>query len=351
MFFDDRDGWVIRNLELRRSWVVDVATAAVVVAFMAPSEEGDVESGLVGELGRDAIAARVSALVSLGVLVEAGEAEEGALSAWAARGWAEAHDYLWATWSYPFEDYSQRGQEVDKERMRAYASAKPDTVRALPQKGSSPCPLPPIQESLDRLAALSDLSFADQLLAIASVAALPVEVKRSRTPGADYIHRTSPSGGCRHPSELYLLVLSVPGLARGVYHVATGDETLGFVGDLPLDDELQGMLPGGFRLPTVPRAIFVISTHFERNMYRYREPRTLRTVYYDVGHLGGLIEALGDAQGLIAHGHHGFVDSYLANLIRSDGLAVESPSYLVSIGQAADADPAKRRIGTSRLNA
>jgi len=352
VFFDERDGWVIRNLQLRRSWVVDAPTAAVAVAFMKPSEQDAVASALGGELDRDAVTARVSALLSLGVLVHAGDGLDQALPAWAARGWAEAHDYLLATWSYPFEDYSQRGQEIDKERMRAYASTKADTVRSLQQKGTNALPLPGIEESLDQLATLTELDLANQLLTIASVAALPIEMKRSRTPGADYIHRTSPSGGSRHPSELYLLALSVPGMKRGVYHIATQAATLGYVADLPPeDDELKEMLPGAYRLPTIPKAIFVISTHFERNMYRYREPRTLRTVYYDAGHLGGLIEALADSDGLIAHGHHGFSDSYVAKLIRSDGLGVESPSYLVSIGQAADADPTKRRIGTSRLNA
>ena len=39
-----------------------------------------------------------------------------------------------------------------------------------------------------------------------------------------------------------------------------------------------------------------------------------------------------DRSGAVAHGHHGFSDSYLAKLIASTSLASESPSYLVSVG-------------------
>src|SRR6185437_15482574 len=31
-------------------------------------------------------------------------------------------------------------------------------------------------------------------------------------------HKTSPSGGARHPGEVYLLALRVKGLAQGLYH-------------------------------------------------------------------------------------------------------------------------------------
>ncbi|NEN04454.1 SagB/ThcOx family dehydrogenase [Diaminobutyricibacter tongyongensis] len=351
MFYDERSGWEIRNLEQRRSWAVDAPTAAVVIAFMQPSEPHDVRAALRPHGDHDVISSRILALTLLGVLSECDGPQNDPLSDWAAFGWAEAYDYLLSTWSYPFEDYSKRGQEVDKERMREYAAAWPDVVRALPQKGIDVRPLPGIQESLDRLSSPDDRGLVDRLLDIASVAALPIETMRSRTPGADYIHRTSPSGGSRHPSELYLLALSVEGLSRGVYHVATLEQTLGRVGALPPDDrDLRDGLPGAFRLPAPTRAIFVITSHFERNMYRYREPRTLRTLYYDAGHLGGLVEALGDSDGLVAHGHQGFVDSYLAGLIGSDGLAVESPSYLVSIGLAAEAESPEKRIGKSRLN-
>jgi hypothetical protein len=36
----------------------------------------------------------------------------------------------------------------------------------------------------------------------------------------------------------------------------------------------------------------VLTSVFERNMYRYREPRTFRTIHMDVGHILATIEML-----------------------------------------------------------
>lgn len=108
-------------------------------------------------------------------------------------------------------------------------------------------------------------------------------------------------------------------------------------------------MAGAFRLTAPPRAVFVLTTHFQRNMYRYREPRTFRTLYLDAGHLGGLIESLCEAQGLVAHGHQGFHDSFVGGLVKADDLAVESPTYLVSVGLASEAVDGVRTIGESRL--
>ena len=84
-------------------------------------------------------------------------------------------------------------------------------------------------------------------------------------------------------------------------------------------------------------------------MYRYREPRTLRTVFYDAGHLGGLIEALCNDQATVAHGHHGFNDTFLNGLLKVETVAQESALYLVSVGLRQEMKTNSRIVGTSRL--
>lgn len=342
--------WYVRDLARRTSWRIDSATAATAAAFMQAREPSDVERELSSTDANAEISRRIAALTRIGLLTSPSD-DVYSLNEWARQGWAEAHDYVEATWNYPFVDYSAGGQAIDRARMRQYAVAEPDEIRTLPMKGTGAVRLPDLERSLAELDNPSELSLCQRLLAIAAVAALPIETKRSRTPGADYIHRTSPSGGSRHPSEIYLLALDVPSLNRGVYHVATAEAMLGFMGDLPDDRQLKSDLHGAFRLSARPRAIFVVTTHFKRNMYRYREPRTLRTVYYDAGHLGGLVEALADDNGLIAHGHQGFSDIALAGLLRADSIAEEAPSYLVSVGLRTEADDRAIQVGKSILNA
>lgn len=351
VYRDASSVWTLRDLAQRKSWKVDRLTAAAALAFMVPQRIEDVIGAVAagGSTEPDA-ESRIRALLDLGLVrVESGEdPEHRLLGRWATKGWGEPFDYLRATWDYPFEDYSRDGQAHDRQRMLAYSADAPDDQRFLPRKGTAAATLPSLESSLDYFARDNSVdaeSLVSHLLHTAAAATLPVVWRASRTPGADYMKRTSPSGGCRHPSEVYLLSIDVPGLPRGRYHVGVGDEQLGYMGPLDEIETLKAMMAGAFRLAAPPRAVFVISTVFARNMYRYREPRTLRTVFYDAGHLGGLIESLGGDHGCVAHGHHGFRDSYVRDLILSPSLAAESPLYLVAVGLQSEARPNAKTVG------
>jgi SagB-type dehydrogenase family enzyme len=107
---------------------------------------------------------------------------------------------------------------------------------------------------------------------------------------APLIRRTSPSGGARHPTEGYLVVAGVPGLADGSYHFGTLDYKLRRV---PLAAAMPTQLRRG-------EATIVLTSYFWRNMYRYREPRTFRTVHMDVGHIVATLELAAAGLGLSA---------------------------------------------------
>lgn len=353
MTYLDNVGWRLRLIRQRKSWNVDRLTAAVALAHLGQDmRTSQIERELVPVMGEETFNERLSALAGIRFLVKDDEGVTDVEHTWAARGWREAHDYLWATWDYPFEDYSSNGQARDRLRMREYEASEPDVVRYMTPKGDSVTQLPDIQSALDRLtrrASTNADSLMTVLLDVLSVAALPLEWRASRTDGAAHMLRTSPSGGARHPSEVYLLAHDVPAMPRGIYQASVGDQSLQFLANLPGEGELRKHMPGAFRLSAPPRAIFVIASHFDRNMYRYREPRTLRTVYLDAGHLGGLIESLCDTDGTVSHGHHGFSDTFVAGLIRSESLAVEAPTYLVSVGLGSERYPGTVQVGKSGL--
>ncbi|WP_157000434.1 SagB/ThcOx family dehydrogenase [Leucobacter komagatae] len=350
--FSDARGWVIADLGTRKSYRIDARQAAIAVAFMSPCTRAEVKSFLQDLVGVRELDERIDALIAEH-LVQDASASAIAFSTyrkWNELGWSEAHDYLVATSNFPFVDYSKGGQEVDKSRMRGFALESPDETRSLARKGAKVATLPTVRSALEELSLTSEGgALKEKLLRTAAVAVLPLEWRRSRTPGRSHMRRTSPSGGSRHPTELYLLALDVPDLARGIYHFSIESGDIGFVAEAPSDEILSRNMIGAFRLAAPPRAVFILTTHFQRNMYRYREPRTFRTLYLDAGHLGGLIESVCEAQGLMAHGHHGFQDSFVADLVKSDGLAIESPTYLVSVGLASEVRDGVRIIGESRL--
>ena len=96
--------------------------------------------------------------------------------------------------------------------------------------------------------------------------------------------KTSPSGGARHPGEVYLIALRVEGLDSGLYHYH------------PVRHRLEQISAGVTRSKASrycayqgyvrnAAALFLMTAVFERAMWKYRHPRAYRVVLLDAGHL------------------------------------------------------------------
>ena len=266
---------------------------------------------------------------------------EKLLTRWRDHGWIEAADHHLMTFDYDFFDYSTVGWKKDLEIMREYRAEQPDLVRFKPPSPGSrtvrgPATLtalsgldadfeasvrgPVTTRSLDR-AALLDL--------LASVFGVTMTV-RGNDRYAPPIRRTSPSGGSRHPSEGYVCVFDVPGLDAGWYHFSCGKNVLVRVAGLD-SDEATAALYGAFRAGFPVGAVVVITSHFERNMYRYREPRTFRTLFMDVGHLLTTAELVARSLGLALYGQHGIDDTYVEHVLGLNEFE-EGVAYSIALG-------------------
>ncbi|MGH7723474.1 MAG: SagB/ThcOx family dehydrogenase [Candidatus Dormibacteria bacterium] len=98
--------------------------------------------------------------------------------------------------------------------------------------------------------------------------------------------RTSPSGGSRHPTEAYVLVFNVAGVRPGGYHYSVPHHALDEVvpGD-PADFFNSDVVMLKGRIAFAPRVAIVLTSVVERSMFRYRDSRSYRVLYLDVGHL------------------------------------------------------------------
>jgi SagB-type dehydrogenase family enzyme len=219
---------------------------------------------------------------------------------WGGRNWPEAAEYHLATFDYPALDYAVNGRDIDTETMRAYTATEPDVNRYKVYDQAVCIPLASPTESLVDVPLAGALSPSgpwtpltfDKLSAILSMAFAEVSTFTPRRwLAAPVQHRTSPSGGARHPTEGYLLALGVEGLPPGVYHVGASPPRLELLEDTtPEHDQLRALFPGSYPRARFPvQALVIMTCVFERNMYRYREPRTFRTVHMDVGHVAGTI--------------------------------------------------------------
>ncbi len=142
--------------------------------------------------------------------------------------------------------------------------------------------------------------------------------------------KTSPSAGCLHPIECYVLAWNVSGLPAGLYHYDVAS------------DELRRLRSGDLRAAAVKaasgqawvgRAAFlcVMTAVFERTLWKYQMENAYRVLWLDAGHLAQTFCLLATSRGLGPFTTAAIQDTFLENLIGLDGVK-EFPVYLCGAG-------------------
>ena len=319
------DQWTAEHILERRRYRLSRAAAAALVAACRPQEVQDLVGGLRARDGDSRSVRYWTDLVNLlgdrRLVTDASAIEDDPQLSWLVNlrkrwsryGWHEAFEYHALTFDYPCLDYSEAtALAADRSLMRGYQATEPDIDRCkldyldqpgipLPEPvadmstGTAPAvwgPSPPPVASVERDSFFTILSLTFGVTG----AHVPV------TDAAPLLRRTSPSGGGRHPSEGYVFVRRIDGLELGWYHVTIRPLSLRRLDGRPVgEDRLRRAFPETMlRFPGDIRALVVITSVFERNMYRYREPRTFRTVHMDAGHLAGTLRIAARSLGLRA---------------------------------------------------
>ncbi|MUK47875.1 SagB/ThcOx family dehydrogenase [Aliivibrio fischeri] len=183
-------------------------------------------------------------------------------------GWDKDYKFHIFTNDYVFGDYSENGKGREKSRvlMKKYSDIKKDNNRYKSFKKilSSKTLKKPGEIDIN-----SDISFLD---ALSLVNCKMSETNLTRWKGAPLIRRSSPSGGARHPIETYIVIKNrFEGLETGIYHLNFGEFKLDKITNEASNIDCDIKL--------------IFSSLPLRNMYRYRESRTMRSIHMDCGHL------------------------------------------------------------------
>ena len=151
----------------------------------------------------------------------------------------------------------------------------------------------------------------------------------------EVIFKTSPSGGSRHPIEVYLIANRIAELPSGVYHYQCQTHELVTVGGAIPEDHVIELLAHQYYFGPAA-ALFVMTARFERTMWRYPITRAYRAVLAEAGHLGQTFCLLATHFGLGPFTTMAFHDSRLEQAIgiRDAG---ESSLYVVGLGTRATA--------------
>jgi SagB-type dehydrogenase family enzyme len=148
-------------------------------------------------------------------------------------------------------------------------------------------------------------------------------------------YKTSPSGGARHPGEVYLVALKVQGLERGIYHYQAKDNGLA-----RLPGKVSHRLASAYcaEQPYFGRAaaLFIMTAIFARTMWKYGRGRAYRVVLLETGHLCQTFCLTATRLGLAPFSTAALKDSLIEKDLGIDGIS-ESVLYVAGVGLLAAA--------------
>jgi SagB-type dehydrogenase family enzyme len=158
------------------------------------------------------------------------------------------------------------------------------------------------------------------------------------------IHKTSPSGGARHPGEVYMVAQRVQGLRRGLYHYNARAHVLERLPRRLRRDQVFDSAVGQTHVANAA-AVFYMTAVFPRSMWKYRAPRAYRIVTLETGHLGQTFCLVATWLGLAPFTTAACRDTAIERALGIDGIT-ESLMYLVGVGM-----PKRRARASTTSNA
>lgn len=211
---------------------------------------------------------------------------------WSEYHWESAYDYHWHTRAIPKPDWSTRaGWDADLATMREFIEAEEPPSNYLDRPAIARVGLPTIRHRAegpirDTITASDpgplDLETLTSLLALT----FGENGKRRLPVTGEHVTKTTPSGGSRHPTEAHVCVLDVVGVAPGIYHYSVRDHALDLLdSNDPADFVARHVVMLRGRVGFRPRAVVLLTSTVERSMFRYRDSRSYRVLYLDVGHI------------------------------------------------------------------
>jgi SagB-type dehydrogenase family enzyme len=211
-------------------------------------------------------------------------------------GWHDwdtlAAAFHFGTKDVEWSKHPERGEGERRLARRARHTPMPPSAKSAP-RGATRKPLPAVDERSEFIQTLLQRrtwrDFSRRKVSINDIATLlrltwGVQHWGLARGQGRVVLKTSPSGGACHSGEVYLLAVRVEGLAPGLYHYESHRHRLAVIrrGATPAD--IGRYIPGQrwFRSAS---ALFLMTSVFTRNQWRYNTARAYRSILVDAGHL------------------------------------------------------------------
>ena len=159
------------------------------------------------------------------------------------------------------------------------------------------------------------------------------------------LQKTSPSGGARHPGEVYLMALRVKGLSPGLYHYHPAHHHLETI-RANATREKAWLYCARQNFAKNAGALFLMTAVFRRTMWKYHLARAYRVVLLDAGHLCQTFCLVATWLGLAPFCTAALKDTLIEEDLGIDGIR-ESVLYIAGVGLPATSARAKQRFSRS----
>jgi SagB-type dehydrogenase family enzyme len=261
------------------------------------------------------------------------EASSNGATWWDEFHWREARAYHESTRDYPFLQMNEPGAFAsDAERMHEYRDEEPSPPVYQRLGGGTVVELPGLSADENPDERLQGLSVDDRL-GLEGIGLL-LDVcfgERGRigvADGSTCLLKSIPSGGARHPTELFLAVFELPGIAAGAYHYDVEHHHLELVrAGQQRDAFAHATLDLFTKYDAPPAAALLFTSRVERAMWRYRDPRSFRAILVDVGHAVTAYRHVARLLGFRTYAYGKMRDGEVAALLGVDGVA-QPPLYV-----------------------
>lgn len=355
---DGPDGWqfAFENSSRLKKYGTDLSLVSLLDYASDWTPRSDIEAFAEREydLDPEESADLVGRLVDDGFLVGRDSAAadlEARAAEWEQYNWDDAVDYYLNVLDFPFADYNDpEGIRQERDRMASYREEEepPDVYRTYEDAEEVPLPDP---DAIDEEPSLSDgLRYAllpgnthdadrqvdETLLSTLLFYTFGQTGTISSEIQGEFITRTSPSGGARHPTEAYVAAFDVDGVEPGLYHYSVKNHALERLAGGDVRDRLEEHVPELVGYPLSPSFVVLFTAVVERSMWRYREPRTYRVIHHDIGHLMETLRVACNCFDLSSHFNFGFDDSGVESLLPHDPL--DEPVFAYGVVGTLDDD-------------
>ena len=329
----------IANYLTRRTFSANPATFDVIRFFFTPRTIGDALAEFHAYSG-ESVAKAILQLIDAQLLLEYGSAEwqrdERVMSSW--KPWLPEGGFHFMTKDTP---YVPMDWPIEKKLKMLPATPAPPQFKSI--RGADTVRLPRHEMTRDTFfetlhARRTHREFARGKLSLENISKLlqttwGVQGYLQTNVFGLLPHKTSPSGGARHPGEVYLMALRVDGLERGMYHYQSKDNRLARL-PAKVSPRMASVYCADQLYFSGAAALFIMTAVFARTMWKYGRARAYRVVLLETGHLCQTFCLTATRLGLAPFSTAALRDSLIEKDLGLDGIT-ESVLYVAGVGLVA----------------